>query len=319
LTNRSSNDQSLDDLLEYLKNSRAFDLTGYKPSTISRRITRRLQQVEVASFSDYQDYLEVHPDEFEQLFNTVLINITSFFRDPESWDALSRDVLPAILAGKSDNDAIRVWCAGCSSGEEAFTLAMIWADKLGVDRFLRRVKIYATDVDDDAITKARHAVYTAKEIEPVPENLQKRYFQKSGRDRYTFRADVRRAVIVGRHDLIRDAPISNLDFLSCRNTLIYFNAETQARILGRFHFALNRAGLLFLGKGELLLTHASLFRPIDLKRRLFSKADQPDVRERLSALGFEPTTSTPAGFGARIKSEIAKWDKVVRAANIRIE
>src|SRR5262249_1801185 len=158
-----------------------------------------MQQVDIGTFADYQDYLEVHPDEFTQLFDTVLINITSFFRDTEAWNALDRDIIPAILNAKGDDDPIRVWSAGCSSREEAFTLAILWGEKLGHEAFLRRVKISATDIDDDAIPRARHATYSVKDIEPIPEALRKRHFQKNG-DRYTFRTDVRRAIIVGRHD-----------------------------------------------------------------------------------------------------------------------
>ena len=292
MSEQALNEKSLDKLLEYLKTNRAFDLTGYKSSTVLRRITRRMQQVDITSFADYQDYLEVHPDEFTHLFDSVLINITSFFRDMEAWNALEGDIIPAILSGKSSDEPIRVWSAGCSSGEEAFTLAMLWAEKLGNDAFLRRVKIYATDMDDDAVTRARQATYSAKEIDPVPEALRKRHFQKNG-DRYTFRTDLRRAIIVGRHDLIRDAPISNLDLLVCRNTLIYFNSETQARILARFHFALNGKGFLFLGKGELLLTHSKLFHPIALKHRFFSKTEDADLRDRLlaTAQAADPETA----------------------------
>jgi two-component system, chemotaxis family, CheB/CheR fusion protein len=295
------NDQHLETLLTYLKEKRAFDLTGYKRSTVLRRITRRMQHLEISSLTDYQDYLEVHPDEFGHLFDTVLINVTSFFRDTDAWNALDRDILPSILDAKNKDDPIRVWSAGCSSGEEAFSLAMLLAEKLGIDAFLRRVKIYATDMDDDAITRARHATYSAKEIEPVPDPLRKRYFQKAG-ERYTFRPDMRRSVIVGRHDLIRDAPISNLDVLACRNTLIYFNAETQARILARFHFALNGRGFLFLGHGELLLTHASLFHAIAPKHRIFSKTDHADVRDRLLATvqAGDPATAGRLAEGMRL-------------------
>src|SRR5262249_23218444 len=126
-----TNEQHLDPLLQYLKTNRAFDLTGYKRSTVIRRITRRMQQVDISSFADYQDYLEVHPHEFTQLFDTVLINITSFFRDTEAWNALDQDIIPAILNAKGNDDPIRIWSTGCSSGEEAFTLAMLWAEKLG--------------------------------------------------------------------------------------------------------------------------------------------------------------------------------------------
>ena len=271
-------------LLDYLKQHRAVDFTAYRPSTLLRRIGRRMHQVQIGSFGEYQDYLEVHPEEFGQLFDSILINVTSFFRDPEAWDVLGREILPAILAAKGDAEPLRVWSAGCASGEEAFTLAMVWAERLGVEAFRQRVKIYATDVDESALAKARQATYEAKQMEAVPEALRERYFERQGTS-YAFRVDMRRGIVFGRHDLVNDAPISRLDLLVCRNTLIYFNTEVQRRILTRFHFALNAQGFLFLGKGEMLLTHPNLFQPVDLKHRIFSKTTQVSLQERLLALG----------------------------------
>ncbi len=304
MSNDGPESQAVEALLDYLRHNRAVDFTGYKPSTLLRRITRRMQQVKVGSFADYQDYLEVHPEEFGRLFDAVLINVTSFFRDPGAWDTLGREIVPAIGAAKGEGEPIRVWSAGCASGEEAYTLAMIWAESLGAEPFRQRVKIYATDVDDDALTKARQAIYDAKQLEPVPDDLRRRYFERSG-NRYAFRADMRRAVIFGRHDLVNDAPISHLDLLVCRNTLIYLNAETQGRILARFHFALNDRGFLFLGKGEMLLTHANLFHAVDLKHRFFSKAPQADLRDRLLALAQtgDPEATGRLAKGVRLGEE----------------
>src|SRR5262249_41875612 len=152
-------DQPLEPLLDYLRNNRGLDLSHYKPPTLKRRIAKRIQQVGAATVNDYIDYLEVHPEEFSQLFNTILINVTAFFRDPDAWHTLASQVLPAIVPSKREGESIRVWSAGCASGEEAFTLAMLWAEQLGLEEYRRRVKIYATDVDEDALTKARHATY----------------------------------------------------------------------------------------------------------------------------------------------------------------
>src|SRR6266498_2627848 len=251
--------------------SRGFDFTGYKRSSLMRRVDRRMAQVAVAEYSDYLDYLQVHPEEFTGLFNTILINVTGFFRDPDAWEYLRTDVLPAVLAGRGSDGPIRVWSAGCASGEEAYTLAMLLAEALGLEQFRLRAKIYATDVDEEGLLQARHATYGERDIRGVPPALLERYFEVSG-NRYVFRKDLRRSVIFGRNDLVQDAPISRIDLLVCRNTLMYFNPETQARILGRFHFALVPRGLLFLGKAELLLSHNRLFDPVDLKHRVFRKA-----------------------------------------------
>ncbi|MCU7726273.1 PAS domain S-box protein [Actinoplanes sp. KI2] len=269
-------DEKFEALLLHVKELRGFDFTGYKRSSLMRRVDRRLAQVSVDGYAEYQDFLEVHPDEFTALFNTILINVTAFFRDPEAWECLRTEVLVPMIAAKAPGTPIRMWTAGCASGEEAYTLAMLLCEILGPEEFRERVKIYATDVDEEQLTEARHGTYGVRAIEAVPAALLERYFEQSG-NRYVFRKDLRRSVIFGRNDLVQDAPISRIDVLTCRNTLMYFNAETQARIIGRFHFALLGSGALFLGKAEMLLSHAHLFQPIDLKRRIFRKVSRLPV------------------------------------------
>jgi two-component system, chemotaxis family, CheB/CheR fusion protein len=274
---------SFAELIDYLRVTRGVDLSGYRHATLGRRIVRRMRQVAIDSAAEYVDYLEVHPEEFRRLFDTILINVTSFFRDPETWDVLTGQILPAIIAGRRDHEPIRVWSVGCASGEEACTLAMVWAELLGIEQFRARMKIYATDVDEDALAQARQSTYDGAQMEAVPDDLKSRYFER-GENRFILRNDLRRAIIFGRHDLIHDAPMSRLDLLVCRNTLIYLNAETQSRILARFHFALNDTGFLFLGKAETLLTHRTLFQSVFPKHRIFSKSSQVDLRDRLLAM-----------------------------------
>ena len=277
---RTADDTPLDVLLAHLKRTRGVDFTGYKRTSLERRIRKRMDAVGVADYSAYLDYLEVHPDEFPALFDTILINVTGFFRDPTAWQFYAEEVVPRLLEALAPEAPIRVWCAGCASGEETYTTAMVLAEALGEDAYMERVKIYATEVDEDALNQARQASYSAEAVDAVPAPLLKRYFEPGGQ-RFTFRKDLRRSVIFGRNDLTQDAPISRIDLLTCRNTLMYFNAETQARILGRFHFALNPWGYLFLGTPEMLITHADLFRPVNLKRRVFAKVVKPTLRDRL--------------------------------------
>jgi two-component system CheB/CheR fusion protein len=269
-------------LVDYLKRSRGFDFTGYKPASLERRIQKRMQTIGARDYSDYIDFLEVHPDEFEILFNTILINVTAFFRDTGAWEFLVAHVIPDLLARKPDPTPIRVWSAGCASGEEAYTLAMVLAEAMGPQGYRDRVKIYATDIDEEALTRARTAAYDSREIVGLSQELLTKYFDHAD-GTYTFKKEFRRNVIFGRHDLIQDAPISRVDLLVCRNTLMYFNAETQSRILTRFHFALNDGGILFLGRAETLLTHASTFSPIDLRRRISAKVPRAslNLRDRL--------------------------------------
>ena len=275
--------RDLEVLLDYLRRSRGFDFTGYKRTSLSRRIERRIQDVGADGYLGYLDHLEVDPDEFTQLFNTILLNVTSFFRDPPAWDYLRAEILPRLVAEKDDDEPFRIWSAGCASGEEAYTLAMVAAEALGPEAVRERVKIYATDVDEDALSQARQARYTAKQVEGVPPELLERHFERNG-DGYVFSKELRRSVIFGRHDLIQDAPISRIDLLVCRNTLMYLNSETQSNVLARFSFALREGGYLMLGKAEMLLTHSDLFTSLDLKRRVFRKVPGATLHERLMVL-----------------------------------
>ncbi len=274
----SQPDLQFEALLDYLRQNRGFDFTGYKRSSLMRRVQKRMQPLEIETYSQYQDYLEVTPEEFITLFNTILINVTAFFRDPNSWEGL-KQVLSEMLAKKRPNQPIRAWTAGCASGEEPYTLAIILAEALGIDAFRDRVKIFATDVDEEALYQARQGSYTPKELEAVPPDLRQKYFEPVA-NRYTFLKDLRRCVIFGRHDLVKDAPISRVDLLTCRNALMYFNTETQTKILERFHFALNSGGYVFLGKAEMLFTRSNLFTPVDLRQRIFTKVRRENLRDR---------------------------------------
>jgi two-component system CheB/CheR fusion protein len=285
-------DPSFERLLTYLKETRAFDFTGYKRASLMRRVMHQMQQVGVETFDDYYDYLQVHPDEFTALFNTILINVTSFFRDEDAWAYLSETALPRLLDTVGDG-AVRVWSAGCATGQEAYSLAMALAEAMGAQEFRQRVKIYATDVDEDALVIARQATYTDKDVRSLPDGFLDRYFEQVN-GRFAFRKDLRRNVIFGRNDMVQDAPISRIDLLACRNSLMYFNAETQARIVSRLGFALKPEGILFLGKAEMLLNHTAVFEPLDLKRRFFRKASRESTAELLNGTGPAPLTRPPA-------------------------
>ncbi|MEV3853440.1 CheR family methyltransferase [Streptomyces sp. NPDC050095] len=263
-------DEDLEDLLGFLRDARGFDFTGYKRSSLGRRIRKRMADVGIDSYTDYRDQLETNADEFSALFNTILINVTSIFRDADAWTYLQREVLPELLAQVDAEDEIRVWSAGCSSGEEAYSLAIMFAEALGVDEAVNRIKIYGTDVDDEALRDARSGLYPARVLEPLAPELREKYFQPNG-SQFAFRSDLRRRVIFGRHDITRDAPISRLDLLVCRNALMYFNVEAQTQIIDRFHFALRPSGFLFLGKAEMLLNDADRFDVISMRQRIFRR------------------------------------------------
>ncbi|MCX4670860.1 PAS domain-containing protein [Streptomyces sp. NBC_01381] len=262
--------QGLEDLLGFIRDSRGFDFTGYKRSTLGRRIRKRMDDVGVQDYADYRDLLETDTVEFRTLFNTILINVTSVFRDPDAWELLQREVVPQLIADLGPDEEIRVWSAGCSSGEEAYSLAIMFAEALGIEESLNRVKIYATDVDEEALREARSGQYPARNLESLPTELRDKYFERHG-GHYVFRPDLRRRVIFGRHDITRDAPISRLDLLVCRNTLMYFNVEAQTQIVDRFHFALREGRYLFLGKAEMLLSDGERFEALSIRQRIFRR------------------------------------------------
>jgi two-component system CheB/CheR fusion protein len=277
----------LEELLEYLRDSRGFDFSGYKRATLERRIRKRMSEVDLDDYADYVGHLEANPREFAELFNTILINVTSFFRDQESWDYLREEILPQLVESVPDDEQIRVWSAGCASGEEAYTAAICLLEVLGEETFKRRVKIYATDIDEEALAEARTAVYPPKAFEDMPKEIVDKYFVENGRG-LAFRPDLRRSVIFGRNELLQDAPISRIDLLICRNVLMYFTVDAQGRILSQLNFALRDRGFLFLGKSEMLVRHSDFFKPVDIKRRIFRRIPRRNLGERVGQVIGDP-------------------------------
>lgn len=190
----SRTETTLDGFLEFVLEARGFDFTGYKRSSIERRVAKRMSEVGVQRYEDHTDYLELHPEEFAALFNAILINVTGFFRDSRNWEYLASDPLPELIRNRPPDSPLRVWSAGCASGEEAYTLAMVMARVLGDRPFQDRVKIYATDVDEDALDTARHGAYSPQQLEDVPREALERFFERTDQ-RYVFRKDLRRCVI----------------------------------------------------------------------------------------------------------------------------
>jgi two-component system CheB/CheR fusion protein len=269
-------DDGLQELLAFVRDARGFDFTGYKRTTINRRVHRRMQDLGLESIAAYQDVLEADVDEFDALFNTVLINVTGFFRDPAAWQYLEATVLPEIVQRHAPDELIRLWSAGCASGEEPYSLAIAMANLLGLPEAARRVKIYATDIDLEALEAGRAAVYPDKALQDVPEDYRQRYFQPDPQNKGMAVIPIlRRTVVFGRHDLTGDPPISRVDLVACRNTLMYLNSETKAMVIPRLHYALGNGGYLFLGRAEMVLgTGVGRFRPVNLKQRIFAAESQ---------------------------------------------
>jgi two-component system CheB/CheR fusion protein len=309
----SAADDGLERILEYVKENRGFDFTGYKRSTLGRRITKRMEAVHLDDYGLYCTYLDEHPEEFAELFDTILINVTSFFRDSDAWRAVADQAIPDILETTPPPEIIRVWVPGVASGEEAYTIAILLCEALGDEAFRERVKIYATDVDEAALTMGRHATYPRAKLEKAltPERLE-RFFDSDGTTA-TFRKDLRRAVIFGRHDLVQDPPISKIDFLSCRNTLMYFTVPAQLRILTTFHFALRPTGYLMLGRSEVLAIRTNLFQASDLDHRLFApRHSGTAVARPIPALSREATMKPPQDQDIRVTGfEVAQCPQLL--------
>lgn len=273
-------DQEFEALLNYLKRNRGCDLTGYKRSTLQRRFTHRMQSINIFNYQDYLHHLQNFDQEYVALLDDVLINVTSFFRDRNTWDYLANDIIPRIIASKPDQK-IRVWSAACASGEEVYSLVILFAQALGIELCLQQVQFYATDVDRAALQQARYGTYSAKEVAEIPPDLLEKYFEQTSQDGFVFDRKLRSTIVFGDHNLAEDAPMSKIDLLMCRNALMYFNVETQASILVRFHFALSNNGFLCLGKSETLTSRKQIFTPVNFKHRIYTKGSNLDLTDHL--------------------------------------
>ena len=288
-------------LLETLSTAYNFDFREYKEPSLARRIRARMSVVHADDFASYGRYLEEHPEEHVPLFNSILINVTGFFRDAEAWKTIAADVIPRLVAAGGESRSLRMWSAGCSSGEEAYSLAMLLAEHLGDRANDYLIKIYGTDVDEEALASARHAVYRLEQLKDVPDGFVDRYFNRDGQ-LYRVRRDLRRWCIFGAHNLTQAPPLSHIDLLVCRNVLIYFNSALQTRILARFHYAVRDDGYLFLGRSESLLARSRLFASVHPKWRMFRRIPAttrvaPVLLDGLSPAA--PSEPTPSGVRAQ--------------------
>lgn len=239
-----------------------------------RRIQKRMQMLPIVGYNNYGNYIKENPEEFNYLFELIEINVTSFFRDTQVWDYIANKLIPNIIANKSKSEPIRVWSAGCASGEEIYTLAIILAEALGVEAFQARVSLFATDIDKDALQQAHNGIYSVGTAASIPTNWLNTYF-KQANNAYVFDRHLKQKIIFSQHNLIKDAPMSKIDLLLCRNVLIYFNSEAQSRTLARFHFGLTSCGFLCLGKSEMLPVNSlSLFTLISPVNHIFTKVSK---------------------------------------------
>ena len=254
------------------------DFSSYKHPTLLRRIARHLQIHELEDISAYLHLLREKPGEMQSLVKNLLINVTNFFRDKDAFEALEKEVIPKLFENKTGKDQVRVWSAGCASGEEAYSLAIVLSEYASGLPDPPKLQVFATDVDDEAIAEARDNRYPETiEADVSPERL-RRFFIKEG-NRYKVKKDVRELILFAPHNILRDPPFSRLDLVVCRNLLIYLNRETQDKVLQIFHFALNAGGQLFLGNSESAEGLSANYSPVNKKFRIYSRRPSSSTRK----------------------------------------
>jgi PAS domain S-box-containing protein len=254
-------------IAEILLKATNHNFQHYKTSTLGRRIARRMQLLKLQNVDDYLSILTADADEAKALFRELLIGVTAFFRDAEVFQALAEQVLPKIFEFRRADDPVRIWVPGCATGEEAYTLAILCREQLNQSENPPEVQIFATDIDGKALAHARGAGYSAGIEDDVPEKFLRKYFVKRAKG-YHLTKEIRELVLFSSHNLISDPPFSRIDFISCRNLLIYLGPHLQKKLIPLFHFSLRSGGYLLLGPTEGIATHKELFRAIDAKNRI---------------------------------------------------
>jgi two-component system CheB/CheR fusion protein len=263
-------DAHVQKLLILLRQATGVDFTHYKSSTIHRRIARRMLLKKIANVREYVETLRRDGAERDALYQDILIHVTSFFREPETYQTLKTQIIPKLMAGKAEPDALRVWVPGCSTGEEAYSIAIVLAEYFGHRRGKTPVQIFATDLSEPAIDYARAGVYGGSTLAEVsPERLAQFFVKSNGR--YQVAQSIRDMCTFARQDLTQDPPFSRIDLISCRNVLIYFEPLLQRKVLAAFHYALNKNGVLQLGKSETLNAVPDLFTPVERKGKFYRK------------------------------------------------
>jgi two-component system CheB/CheR fusion protein len=261
-------------ILLLLRTHTGHDFSKYKMNTIQRRIERRMAVHQITSKEDYAAYLRQTPVEVDALFHDLLIGVTSFFRDPAEFKTLEELAIARLFTGKAAGEDIRIWVPGCSTGEEAYSIAILLQERMEVLRQPYRVQVFATDIDPQGITGARAGIYPAIiAADLTPERLGRYFTAEPDGSSYRIRKSIRDMLVFSEQDLIRDPPFSKLDLISCRNLLIYMGSELQKKLIPLFHYALNPGGFLFQGTSETLGDFADLFTPVDRKAKLFQRKE----------------------------------------------
>jgi two-component system CheB/CheR fusion protein len=272
-------DEQLSEIYAIIRNQIGHDFSGYKPKTFLRRVQRRMQVTQIKSIEGYVELLRQQPQEVGALFRDLLINVTNFFRDKEAFQSLAEMVIPKLFEGRGADETVRIWVPGCATGEEVFSIGILIREHIDRLTAVPRVQIFATDIDERALSVARAARYPAPLLDDVSAERRSRFFIADGGS-YLVSKDVRELCIFSPHSVIRDPPFSRIDLVSCRNLLIYFGGEVQNQVIPVFHYALKPDGCLFLGSAENVSQFGDLFAPLDKHHRIFRRRSDvsPNVR-----------------------------------------
>jgi two-component system CheB/CheR fusion protein len=280
-------DSALKKIFVLLRAQTGHDFSQYKPSTIHRRIDRRMAVQQIDDFDSYIKYLQKTPLEVEALFRDLLIGVTNFFRDPDAFQVLQEQIIPKLFEGKPAGAAVRVWSAGCSTGEEAYSLAILLVERMEALRQNYTLQVFATDIDNRAIARARAGQYPASIAADItPERLARFFVAEPGGLGYRIHKNIRDLLVFSEQDLIKDPPFSKMDLISCRNLLIYLDAELQKRVIPLFHYALKPGGTLFLGTSEGVGEFDALFSVVDRKSKIYARREDLQDMRRAALSGF---------------------------------
>jgi len=268
--------RNIQELLQMIRIKTGHDFTQYKLSTVRRRIARRMAVNRIESISEYARFVRKSPDEAEELFEDLVVSVTSFFRDPQVFAKIQKSVIPEIISDKTPESLVRIWVPGCASGEEAYSLAMLFMEEVERIHSYVKVKIFATDINHHNIERAREGLFRDNIAADVtPERLQ-RFFDKRADGVYKIKGSIRELIVFSVHDITRDAPLVRMDLVSCRNLLIYMNSELQKKVIPVLHYSLTPGGMLVLGTSEGVGDFHEIFQTVDKKNKIFRKmGDEP--------------------------------------------
>lgn len=291
---------TLSEIFQILHHHTGHDFSNYKVNTIYRRIERRMAVHQIGLLEEYARYLQAHTSEVEVLFKELLISITSFFRDPEAFEALKNEVLPSIVKKLAEDETLRVWVPGCATGEETYTIAILLQEAMEEQERWIDCKIFSSDIDKAAVEFARHGLYPESIASDISALRLQRFFTKTG-NQYQVKKHLREMVVFAEQNLIKDPPFSNIDLISCRNVLIYMNQNMQHRLISVFHYALNHYGYLFLGSSESITGFESQFKRVNNSDQFFQKAsenlsnvtDLPSISRANKEIAKEPRNLNP--------------------------